>query len=110
MRNRKKKNGGNRLENLSALILNDSDISPETGSLFDKDRPLRLEIGCGKGDFISGVSLREPDYNYIAWNGSVTSRSPRWRSMPKEEVSALSIITADGAARTGLYTKVNVGR
>ncbi len=66
MRNRKKKNGGNRLENLSALILNDGDISPETGSLFDKDRPLRLEIGCGKGDFIAGISLCEPDYNYIA--------------------------------------------
>ncbi len=67
MRNRKKKNGKSRLTNLSSLI-----ISPETvesgtiGTLYPTDRPMRLEIGCGKGDFITGISEKEPDFNYIA--------------------------------------------
>ena len=66
MRNRKKKNGSNRLENLSTLILTGDDIKPDFDGVYDEIRPLRLEIGCGKGDFITGVSVSEPDYNYIA--------------------------------------------
>ena len=27
--------------------------------------PLRIELGCGKGGFLAGVSLREPQYNYL---------------------------------------------
>ncbi len=34
--------------------------------IFDKVRPIRLEIGCGKGDFICQLSRRDPDYNYFA--------------------------------------------
>ncbi len=28
--------------------------------------PLRVEIGCGKGDFICGISVSEPDFSYVA--------------------------------------------
>ncbi len=66
MRNRKKKNGVNRLENLSVLILSADDISSGCEKLYDEERPLRLEIGCGKGDFVSGISASEPGFNYIA--------------------------------------------
>ena len=33
---------------------------------FPKQQPLRLELGCGKGGFISQEALANPDYNYIA--------------------------------------------
>ena len=66
MRNRKKKNGSNRLENLSTLILTGDDIKSCFDGIYDHSRPLRLEIGCGKGDFVTGVSVAEPGYNYIA--------------------------------------------
>ena len=67
MRNRKKKNGDSRRENLSSLIL-DGSVFSATGSGigFEKDAPLRLEIGCGKGDFVKEISKTEPDFNYIA--------------------------------------------
>lgn len=29
------------------------------------DKPLRIELGCGKGGFLAGVALRQPDYNYL---------------------------------------------
>lgn len=63
MRMRKKKHGEERLKLLSALFLspNDTDCG-----VFYEEKPYRLEIGCGKGDFITGLSLKEPNYNYIA--------------------------------------------
>ena len=63
---RKKKNGAKRIENLSALFINCSENPVELNGTFADDRPLRIEIGCGKGDFVCGISVSEPDFNYIA--------------------------------------------
>ena len=35
-------------------------------SAFKKDRPLMIELGCGKGGFISKLAVANPDINYIA--------------------------------------------
>ena len=67
MRMRKKRNGEKRIANLSRLLLNNDNLSAENLPLaFGNDAPIRLEIGCGKGDFVCGMSEREPEYNYIA--------------------------------------------
>ena len=67
MRMRKKKHGGERLSALAALLCTDSAILRENPrSVFAADAPLRLEIGCGKGDFVKQLSVAEPDYNYFA--------------------------------------------
>ena len=64
---RKKKHGGERLSALAALLCTDSAILRENPrSVFASDAPLRLEIGCGKGDFVKQLSVAEPDYNYFA--------------------------------------------
>ena len=33
---------------------------------FKKPQPIHLELGCGKGDFISKLASRNPNINYIA--------------------------------------------
>jgi len=67
MRMRKKKHGEERLRRLSSLIFTDIvEVAKDPTSPFASDRPLRLEIGCGKGDFICGLSEREPDFSYYA--------------------------------------------
>ena len=66
MRMRKKKNGSKRITNLSALFIENDTSLQNTSEIFAEERPLRLEIGCGKGDFVRGISNSEPEYNYIA--------------------------------------------
>ena len=66
MRMRKKRNGQKRLRMLSSIIFTDPAALADPSSVFAADLPLRLEIGCGKGDVICGISEKEPDYNYIA--------------------------------------------
>ncbi len=33
---------------------------------FSKNQPLHLELGCGKGGFISQIAVKNPEINYIA--------------------------------------------
>ncbi len=35
-------------------------------TVFGNDNPVHLEIGAGKGEFISGIAARNPDINYVA--------------------------------------------
>ncbi|WP_210364878.1 tRNA (guanosine(46)-N7)-methyltransferase TrmB [Bacillus sp. REN3] len=35
------------------------------GAVFEKDQPLHIEIGTGKGQFITGMAKANPDINYI---------------------------------------------
>ena len=58
MRMRKKKHGAERISACSEYFI------PE-GSVIS-DFPIDLEIGCGKGSFVSGLSKRYPDRKFIA--------------------------------------------
>lgn len=67
MRMRKKKHTIDRMTAMSALFIQiEEGKTIDPTEIFGNDRPLRLEIGCGKGDFIVQLSERDPDYNYIA--------------------------------------------
>lgn len=50
-------------------------------SFFGNDRPIVLELGCGKGEYALGLAQRNPDINYIGvdikgarfWRGAKTA-------------------------------------
>lgn len=67
MRMRKKKHLDERLENCSDIII--YDMEPYNGdikSVFEDDKPLYMEIGCGKGRFITETAALNPDINFLA--------------------------------------------
>ena len=67
MRMRKKRHGNERLLALSALLYpNASETWENPAEVFGNDRPLKLEVGCGKGDFITALSERDTEFNYVA--------------------------------------------
>ena len=67
MRVRKKKNGEARIEACSELNIENTDvIKAGFSGIFNKEQPLHLEIGCGKGNFAIGMAKKYPDVNFIA--------------------------------------------
>lgn len=67
MRARKKKHGAERIAACSALLIEDTAKLKEAPlSFFPEERPLHLEIGCGKGSFACGMAAAHPDINLIA--------------------------------------------
>ena len=67
MRMRKKKHGAERIEACAELLIRDiTTLKDGFDGLFDEDRPVFLEIGCGKGNFAVGMAKKYPDQNFIA--------------------------------------------
>lgn len=67
MRMKKKKFANERLQLLGELLVTDFiGFIEDRDDIYDSIAPLRIEIGCGKGDFIKGKSVKEPDYCYLA--------------------------------------------
>ena len=52
------------------------------GQLFEKEAPLYMELGCGKGQFILAQAAAHPDRNYLAVEGN---RSVMLRALQKAE-------------------------
>lgn len=78
MRIRRKKHLEDRLENVKdVLIVPERDIVNvklavqdkkfyDFNKIFDNDNPVELEIGCGKGGFITQKALLNPNVNFVA--------------------------------------------
>ena len=66
MRMRRKKHREERYESCIDLAIESFDEVKSLKSFFDNDNPMHLEIGCGKGRFITTLAAQNPDVNYIA--------------------------------------------
>ena len=54
------------LETSPFYIDNPQDMKNKWKKAFEKDQPLYLELGCGKGNFIAKLSKERQDINFIA--------------------------------------------
>ncbi len=87
MRVHKKKHGAERLEACGNIVIKDLRKEGNTSqALFGNDNPIRIEIGCGKGDFIVGTAAKEPNVNFLA----------------VEKVSDVLVIAAEKVRDSGL--------
>lgn len=77
MRMRRKKNLEPRLEMCRDYLINTENVKIEYGKapeknlfnfkeLFGNENSVRMEIGCGKGQFAAEIAKRNPDVNFIA--------------------------------------------
>lgn len=67
MRMRKKKNVQQRIEKCEGYFVQaPEEYRGKWNEVFGNDNPIHIEVGCGKGNFISGMAKLHPDINYIA--------------------------------------------
>jgi len=67
MRMRRKKHLHERLNNCSDIIISDIlEYQGDIKSAFPDNKPLRMEVGCGKGGFILETAKNNSDINFIA--------------------------------------------
>ncbi len=67
MRMRKKKNVQQRIDKcVGYFVQNPAEYKGKWNELFGNDNPIQIEVGCGKGNFITGMAQAHPDVNFIA--------------------------------------------
>ena len=55
------------IEDRSYFVTDEPDSLIDTNALFGAARPLYIEIGSGKGEFISSYPLLHPDWNFLGF-------------------------------------------
>ncbi len=70
MRMRRKKHGAERIAACAHYRIEDPTVlnalSEDPAAVFGVARPIHLEIGCGKGNFVMGMAERHPEWSFIA--------------------------------------------
>lgn len=66
MRIRRKKWAKEELDKAQFYIDNPAEFKNRWNQKFEKEQPLYLELGCGKGLFIATLAKNHPEINYIA--------------------------------------------
>lgn len=66
MRMRKKKNLAGRMDRVKHLLVENPEKISGSWRKLSSDRPIHLEIGCGKGKFITETAAANPDVFFVA--------------------------------------------
>ncbi|MEX2784395.1 tRNA (guanosine(46)-N7)-methyltransferase TrmB [Streptococcus sp. H49] len=98
MRVRKRKGAEVHLKNHPQLVV----FQPEKfkgrwRELFGNDHPIHIEIGTGKGAFISGMALKNPEINYIGIDMQVSVLSYALDKVLASQAENVRLLLADGS-------------
>lgn len=72
-------------------------------SRFDQERPLALEVGSGKGQFIINMAQQHPDQNFIALEIQDVAIGYILRKQVELQLPNLQLILGDGADLTDYF-------
>ena len=66
MRLRNVKGSKEIIESSKYIVLNPEENKGKWKNVFGNDKPIHIEIGMGKGDFIIGMAKNNPNINIVA--------------------------------------------
>lgn len=79
-------------------------------SRFEKEQPLQLEVGMGKGQFIIGMAKAHPDINFIGLEVEHTVAAIALKKALPEDLPNLQLVCADGADLTDFFAPHSIDR
>ncbi|MBQ8182846.1 MAG: tRNA (guanosine(46)-N7)-methyltransferase TrmB [Clostridia bacterium] len=111
MRIKKKKHGAERLEACGDIVIKNLKEEGSTSEkLFGNSNPLRIEIGCGKGDFIVGTAAKEPDVNFLAIEKVSDVLMLAAEKVKKSELKNIRVCCVDAKELSEIFSAGSVDR
>jgi len=93
------------------IIPNPEDYKGKWNEAFGNDNPIHIEVGTGKGQFVLGMALQNPDTNYIGielFDSVIVCALEKIEAENKP--SNLRLLKVDGAKLEEFFTKGDVDR
>ncbi len=111
MRMRRKKHREERMEFCGGLMIKDIlEYKKNIKGVFGEDKPLHIEIGCGKGGFISETARQNPDVNYIAFEKNLDVLVLAMEKVAEMGLSNVRFVPGDAGILSELETASKVQR
>ena len=79
-------------------------------SLFGNDNPIHIEIGCGKGQFMSTLAKQNPNINYVAIEKFDSVLLRCLEKVENEDIPNLKLTIIDAMAITNFFGESEVDR
>ncbi|MBF7122933.1 tRNA (guanosine(46)-N7)-methyltransferase TrmB [Pediococcus pentosaceus] len=77
---------------------------------FEKEQPIFIEVGTGKGQFIINMAKKYPQYNFIGIEIQKTVIAIALKNALEEEIPNLQFLYADGAELTDYFEAGEVSK
>ncbi|MFS9439001.1 tRNA (guanosine(46)-N7)-methyltransferase TrmB [Streptococcus sobrinus] len=104
MRVRRRKGAEEHLaNNLHYVILNPEDAKGHWQEIFGNDKPIHIEVGSGKGAFITGMALQNPGINYIGIDIQVSVLSHALDKVLASGAENIRLLQVDGSSLTNYF-------
>lgn len=111
MRMRRKKHREERMESCSHLMIRDiMEYKSDIRAVYGEDKPLHIEIGCGKGGFISETARRNPDVNYIAFEKNLDVLVLAMEKVQQMGLANVRFVPGDAGVLGDMETKTKIQR
>ena len=104
MRVRNRKGATELLEaNPQYVVLNPEDAKGKWHGIFGNDHPIHIEVGSGKGAFITGMAKANPDINYIGIDIQKSVLSYALDKVLEADVPNIKLLWVDGDSLTNYF-------
>lgn len=92
------------------VILNPADAKGRWQEIFGNDHPIHVEVGSGKGAFVSGMAKANPKINYIGIDIQKSVLSYALDKVLATDVSNIKLLWVDGSDLTDYFEEGEIDR
>ena len=92
------------------VILNPADAKGRWQEIFGNDHPIHVEVGSGKGAFVSGMAKANPDINYIGIDIQKSVLSYALDKVLATDVPNIKLLWVDGSDLTDDFEEGEIDR
>lgn len=111
MRVRKRHGAEALLSARSDLVIEDpADVKGHWADVFGNTNPIHIELGSGKGRFITGMAKANPAINYVAIDMQVSVLSYALDKVVEEDLKNVRLLLIDGAKLTEYFAPNEIER
>ncbi|MCP1639748.1 tRNA (guanine-N7-)-methyltransferase [Streptococcus gallinaceus] len=90
------------------VILNPEDAKGKWYEVFGNDNPIHIEVGSGKGAFITGMAVQNPDINYIGIDIQLSVLSYALDKVLDSGATNVKLLRVDGSSLTNYFADAEV--
>ena len=92
------------------VILNPADAKGRWQEIFGNDHPIHVEVGSGKGAFVSGMAMANPEINYIGIDIQKSVLSYALDKVLATDVPNIKLLWVDGSDLTDYFEEGEIDR
>ena len=111
MRVRNRKGASELLENNPQYVI----LKPEAckgkwSEIFGNENPIHVEVGSGKGNFVTGMAAQHPDINYIGIDIQLSVLSYALDKVLAAGLPNIKLLRVDGSSLTNYFADAEIDR